>query len=406
MKAGDSAVVFGTAESGHTKRLIPIISWLTKAGIRVHVFSMPCFRADIEDAGGIYLDLFQGRRLDEADALSTPIPCRYVSFAGHYAEQIIPETAALKPSLVLHDAFAVIGEVVARHLGVPRVNVCAGHNYQPEAAVEALLHDPRVNISEKCWRAVRALREKYGMAHASPFSYVTCMSSDLNLYCEPPQYLPEDQRKPFQPIAFMGSLSEPIIGRPPLPVSPYGKDATVKRRIYVSLGTVVWRYYEAAARGVLEAIREAVSNLPEYTVLVSLGGACPGDWLRRLEMPNFRVESYVDQWGVLGASTIFFTHHGLNSTHEAVFHKVPMISYPFLADQPALAKFSQDIGIAIPLSTELRGRVSAEDVRLALSNIAAQRQDMLARLFEARQWELDVMADRGRVIQRILDLVP
>jgi UDP:flavonoid glycosyltransferase YjiC (YdhE family) len=404
MKPSDSVVVFGTPERGHTKRLIPIISGLTRAGIRTHVFTMPCFRTEIEEAGGLYINLFRGRSLDEADALSTPIPCRYVSFAGHYAEQIISEARVLKPSLVLHDAFAVIGEVVAGHLGVPRVNVCVGHNYAPEAALEALLHDPRVNISENCWRAVRVLREKYGMAHASPFSYVTGMSSDLNLYCEPPQYLPDDMRKPFQPVAFLGSLSEQTISRAPLAVSPYGKDATVNQRIYISLGTVIWRYYEAAARGVLETIREVVADVPEFTALVSLGDAQPGDWVRRLEMPNFRVESYVDQWSVLGASTIFITHHGLNSTHEAVFHKVPMISYPFFADQPALARYSQDMGIAIPLSSELRGRVSAEDVRSALSNMAARRKDMLERLSEARQWELDVIARRGHVIQRILDL--
>jgi MGT family glycosyltransferase len=406
MKPGDSAVIFGSAESGHTKRLIPIISGLTRAGMRVHVFTMPCFRTEIESAGGLYINLVRGRSLDEADALSIPIPCRYVSFAGYFAEQIISEAAALKPSLVLHDAFAVIGEVVAQHLGVPRVNVCAGHNYPPEAAVEALLHDPRVDISENCRRAVRTLREKHGMANASPFSYLTGMSRDLNLYCEPPEYLPQDERQPFQPVAFMGSLSERAISSAPWEASPYGKNAGVKERIYVSLGTVIWRYYEDAARGVLESIREGLADLPEYTALVSLGGARPGGWIRRLEMPNLRVESYVDQWNVLSASTVFITHHGLNSTHEAVFHQVPMISYPFFADQPALAKWCRQLGIAIPLSAELRGPVSAADVRSALSNIAARRKNMLERLSEARQWELDVIAGRGRVIQSILDLVP
>jgi len=404
MKAGSSVVVFGTRESGHTRRLLPVISGLARAGVRVHVFGMHCYRADIEDAGGDFVDLYRGRALDDADASSVPIPCRYVSFAGRYAGEILSEAAALKPSLVLHDSFSVIGGVVAKRLGVPRVNVCAGHNYPPEAALKALQTDPRVSISEDCRRAVKTLREKYGMPDASPFAYATNMSSDLNLYCEPPQYLPEDQRGPFQPVAFVGSLSEQTLHRPAPTTSPYGGDAAGRVRIYISLGTVIWRYYESAALGVLEAVREAVARRPEFTALVSLGGMEPAHGIRHLESPDFRLERYVHQWDVLGCSSVFLTHHGLNSTHEAIFQRVPMISYPFFHDQPGMAKFSQDLGLAVPLAAELRGRVSSDDILTALSRVENRRDSMTARMEEAREWELDVMAGRGGVIRRILDL--
>jgi MGT family glycosyltransferase len=405
MKPGASTVVFCMAEYGHIKRLLPIISGLTRAGVRNHVFTQPRFQAEIENAGGVFIDLFRGRPMDEADALSIPIRCRNVSFAAHFAEQVVSEAAALKPSLVLCDTFAVIGEVVANHLGVPRVNACAGHNYPPKTALEAVSHDARVNISEACWRAVKKLREKHGMPDASPFSWATGMSRDLNLYGEPPQYLPEDQRQPFQPVVFMGSLSEQTIGRAPLAISPYGEGAADRERIYVSFGTWLWRFYADAARRALEAIRDAVAELPESIALVSLGGAQQGDWARRVALPNFRVESYVDQWGVLGASSVYITHHGLNSTHEAAFQGVPMISYPFFHDQPGMAKRSQELGLAVPLGTELRGQISAADVHAALSRLAAQRESMRERLAEARQWELDVIAGRSAVIQRILDLI-
>ncbi|HEX2965149.1 MAG TPA: glycosyltransferase [Syntrophorhabdaceae bacterium] len=406
MKPGDSVVVFCMDQRGHTKRLTPVVSGLSLAGIHVHVFTSQRFSKDIVEAGGLYIDLYDGRRLDEADPSSTPNPCRYVSFAGYYAEQILSDVAALKPSLVLHDGFAVIGQVVAQALGIPRVNICAGHNREPQAALKALIDDPIVNISENCRNAVKTLRDKYGIKNASPFSYITAISKDLNVYCEPPQYLSEDQREPFEPIAFFGSLSENAISRPPSGSSLYCKHAGVKQRIFVSMGTLIWRHYEATARNLLEAIREATEGLPEYSVLVSLGGAAAGNWVRRLEASNFRVELYVDQWSVLSTSTVFITHQGLNSTHEAVFHRVPMISYPFLADQPAMAKCCQDMGIAVPLSVELRGIVSADDVLSALLKVDERRNAMLERLSEARQWELDVIARRGDVIRRIMDLVP
>jgi UDP:flavonoid glycosyltransferase YjiC (YdhE family) len=406
MKAGTSTVVFCMEGHGHIKRLLPLISGLACAGLRNYVFTQPRFQEEIENAGGVFVDLFRGRPRDEVDASSLPISCRNVSFAGHYAEQIVSEAAALNPSLVLSDTFAVIAPVVARCLGVPRVNVCAGHNYPPTTALEGLRHYLRIHVSEDCWRAVRTLREKYGMADASPYSFLTGLSSDLNLYCEPPQYLPEDQRGPFQPVVFMGSLSEQTVSRAPAATSPYGEGAAGKQRIYVSFGTIVWRNFEDAARGAMEVIREAVAELPDSIALASLGGAQLGDWGQRMRLPNFRVESYVDQWSVLGESSVYITHHGLNSTHEAAFQGVPMISYPFFHDQPGLAKRSQELGLAVPLVAGTREQFSPANVHAALSRVAVQRERMRARLAEARQWELDVIAGRSGVIQRILDLIP
>jgi MGT family glycosyltransferase len=400
-----TAVVFGMREHGHIKRLLPIIAGLAKAGVRSHVFTDARFRAEIEAAGGVHVDLFRGRPIDAADAASIPIPCRYVSFAGHYADEVVAEAAALEPSLVVHDTFAVIGVVVARALGLPRVNVCVGHNHAPEPTLESLRGDPRVRVADDCLRAVDALRLRHHMPEASPFSYVTALSPQLNLYCEPPEYLrPEDQR-PFEPIDFVGSLSDSTITRTPPVAPPFGDDASGKLRVYVSFGTVIWRYYEAVARRALEAISDAVGSLHDATGVISLAGAPAAAWTRGLARPNVRVEDYLDQWSVLGAASVFITHQGLNSTHEAVFCGVPMISYPFFADQPALADRCQELGLAVPLAGELRGPVTVTDVHAALARVGERRDAFRMRLAEARAWELNVMARRPQVITRVLDLL-
>jgi len=400
-----TAVVFGMREHGHIKRLLPIIAGLAKAGVRCHVFTDARFRAEVEAADGVHVDLFQDRAIEAADATSIPIPCRYVSFAGYYADQVVAEVAALEPSLVVHDTFAVIGVVVARALGLPRVNVCVGHNHAPEPTLEALSRDPRVRIADHCLRAVEALRLRHHMPEASAFSYVTALSPELNLYCEPPEFLCPGDRRPFEPMAFVGSLSDETINRTPPPVSPFGSDAGGKLRVYVSFGTVIWRYYETAARQALEAISEAVGSLPGATSIVSLAGAPAAEWTRRLARPNVRVEDYLDQWSVLGAASVFITHQGLNSTHEAVFRGVPMISYPFFADQPALARRCQELGLAVPLTGELRGPITASDVHAALARVEAGRDAFRQRLAEARTWELNVMGHRPQVIARVLDLL-
>lgn len=401
----ESAVVFVMPQRGHFNRLRPLISELAAAGIATHVFTDLSFREDAERAGGRFVDLFAGRPIEGADATSIPMPCRYVSFAGHYADHIVQEVVALRPAIVIHDTFAVIGVVVANHLALPRVHVCAGHNLAPAPTTENMRRDLHINISEQCWRAVHSLRERHGMPDASPLSFVSTLSRDLNVYCEPPEFLRPEEREAFQPIAFFGSLSPEDINRGTFPASPFGEDAARKCRVYASFGTVVWRYYEAEALSALEAISEALSRMNDAVALVSLGGRGPTERTVRLARRNVRLENYVDQWNALREASVFITHQGLNSTHEAIFHETPMISYPFLSDQPGLAKRCQELGLAVPLVKALRGSIDPDDVCSALACVTAPRHAMQARLVQARRWELETIRTRGAVIERILRLI-
>jgi UDP:flavonoid glycosyltransferase YjiC (YdhE family) len=401
---GGPAVVFCMPQRGHFSRLRPLISGLAGAGVPTYVFSDPIFREHVERAGGRFVDLFAGRPIEGADATSIPMPCRYVSFAGHYAEDVSQEVAALRPAIVVHDTFALIATVVANHLALPRVNVCAGHNYVPAPTPEAL-RLPRVSISDECWRAVRVLRERHGLSEVTPFSYVSALSPDLNVYCEPPEFLRPEERAPFEPVAFFGSLSIKDIGGETISSSLFGADCGSRLRIYASFGTVVWRYYEAEALRALEVLSEAVSDMEGAVALVSLGDGGPTKHMARLARRNVRVESYADQWKALREASVYLTHQGLNSTHEAIFQETPMISYPFFADQPSLAARCQELGLAVPLVEVLRGPVGAGEVRSALARVATEREAMRARLAEARRWELETIRGRRAVIERIVGLM-
>src|SRR5439155_4817570 len=398
-----SAVVFAMGDTGHFKRMRPIIAGLAARGHRAHVFTRLDRRDEVERLGGEFSDLFEGRSLDEADATSVPLPSRSVTFAGRFGDDVVRQVAILRPEVVIHDAFAVIGSVVAHHLGLPRVNVCAGHNLAPKPTLEALARDPRVRTSEQCRRAVELLRERHGMPGASPFSYIDGLSNDLNVYCEPPEFLLPAEREAFQPIAFFGSL---LPDPPPATgdhASAFGANRNVRLRIYASFGTVIWSYYEAAAINALTAISDAVANTDGAVALVSLGGRNSPELAAQLSRRNVRVENYVDQWAVLHHASVTFTHQGLNPTHEANYNGTPMISYPFFTDQPGLARRCQEFGLAVPLAeSELRGPVSANDVHAALARIEAGAADFQARFDEARRWELAAIAGRPAVLDRIL----
>lgn len=396
---------FCMPEEGHLRRMLPIIRGLSARGMAVHVCTSARFRVHVEGAGGILVDLFGAYPLAAADDASLPVPCRYVSFAGHYAAEIIADMRRLQPVLAVYDTFAVIGRVVAEALGVPGVNVCAGHNVAPKRFLDILDADPRVRLHAACERAAERLRDEYGMSNASPFGYVDGLSRWLNVYCEPEAFLSAEERAVFEPIAFFGSLPsiQHIERRRRAPEPPQLTGG--ERRIYVSFGTVVWRYYATEALAAMSALAQAAARDPTLRMLISLGGSqVDAAAVEALRAPNVTVESRVDQWAVLGEVDTFVTHHGLNSTHEAIFHGVSMLSYPFFWDQPGLAAKCLDFGIATPFSTAPRGLVTVDEAEQALAQIGAARPAMRARLGEARQRELDVMATRGAVIDRIVAL--
>jgi MGT family glycosyltransferase len=401
------AAVFCMPERGHLQRLLPIIAGLARRGVDARVFTDSAFRAPVERVGGRFVDLFARHPMDAADATSRPIPCRYVTFAAHYAASLLEEMARVGPSVIVYDTFAVIGVVLGRRLGIPYVNVCAGHNMSPANAVASLEHERRAALSPACVRAIDLLRSRRDVPDASPYSYITGLSPFLNLYCEPPEFLRPEERRAFEPVAFVGSLLplEMVDRRPDGREGILDPHGNARLRVYASFGSVVWRYHEAEALRALAALSEALGALDDARMLISLGGhALPRDVTAQLERDNVRVADYVDQRRVLERASACVTHQGLNSTHEAVYHGVPMVSYPFFGDQPGLAARCQEYGVAIPLVGDLRGPVSRYHVREALDRLRDRSDDMAESLARARAWEVEVMSGRDAVIERILDL--
>jgi MGT family glycosyltransferase len=401
--AGSRTIVVLEAGGSHTQRLLPLIAGFASRGHTVHVLARAVMRDEVELAGGIFFDLFGRYPVEAVDTTSLPVPSRLVSFAAAYAEPLIAEVAALRPALLVYDSFMVVGPLIGRRLAIPYVSIRSGHAQAPARAIAETAADGRAALSAQCLAAVETLRREHGMAEANPFSYLDGLSPYLNLYPEPAQFLDAHTRAALEPIAFFGCLAPEL--RDALsherPLRGHGRSAGV----YVSFGTIIWRYYAALATAALATLAE-VFSAAGAEVLISLGKYPRDDRVRQAigQLPHVRVERYVDQWGTLRDADLFVTHHGLNSTHEAVFQQVPMLSYPFFGDQPAMARRCHDLGLAAPLSDGLRAPLQAEAVRRAFDHVMANRQTFAPRLAEVRQWELDVIAAREDVLDRMLAL--
>jgi UDP:flavonoid glycosyltransferase YjiC (YdhE family) len=83
---------------------------------------------------------------------------------------------------------------------------------------------------------------------------------------------------------------------------------------------------------------------------------------------------------------------------------VPMLSYPFFWDQPDLAAMCQDRGLAVPISRSIRGRVTESLVSSAIEASSREPQTRRTRFQRARNEELEVVAGRGEVFDRVLAL--
>ena len=403
--SGPAIAIFCMAETGHFKQIRALIADLAARGLAVHVFTDGLFGPDVEGAGAKLVDIFAAHPLDLADSESMPFPCRYVSYAGTYAEEIIAKVKALAPALIFCETFSVVGRVAAQVLGIPFINMMTGHNVDPARFLSMLKGDPRVAISDRCHRAVKILRDRYALPDASPFCYFTGLSPTLNICCQPPGFLTQAEREIFEPMAFYGCI--------PAPGGVAGSSARDARfpnvspkplRIYACFGTIVPRYYSEVALAILRALSECVAHMPEVSAVISLGGSLTKG-ASGLARANVEVVDYADQWAALGMADIFLTHHGMNSTHEAVIHRVAMLSYPFFWDQPGLARRCQELGIAAPLAAAPRGTVSPADIGNRLRQMSQDREAIRTNLERVHDWEREVIANRPAVLQMIEELM-
>ena len=386
-------------EEGHFQRMLPLMEGLAARGLSVTVFTDRRFADAVTRSGAVFEDLFATHSLKAADDESLPVPCRYVTFAGRHLDDFIARLVEIEAALVIYDTFAVVAPLASRELGLPHVNVCSGHNVEPTRFTQLLEIDPRVNVADRCLAAVDRLQLRFPDLDLSPFCYVSLLRPDLNVYCEPEAFLEASERVPFEPLVFFGSLPSLPESRPDTARSAFGDSGDDTERVYASFGTVIWRYYRDEALRALGALAAAVRKRPNARLLIGMGGKKrTGD---ELAGENVRVESYVDQVAVLDEADLFVTHHGLNSTHEAIIRQVPMLSYPFFWDQPALAGRCQQLGLAVPLGKGPRAPIDETDVLEALSAFDLQKGMLRENLRRAAQWEVEVIESRDRVYDRI-----
>ncbi|XP_073972887.1 UDP-glycosyltransferase UGT4-like isoform X2 [Rhodnius prolixus] len=118
---------------------------------------------------------------------------------------------------------------------------------------------------------------------------------------------------------------------------------------------------------VQDAILSALGKL-KYKVLLKLDDP---SLLQNYSSKNIVVRSWYPQSAVLAHPNckLFITHGGIHGLMEAVYHAVPMVVVPFMADQYFNAKFVETVGIGMKLEREtIHEELVLEAVERVLQN--------------------------------------
>lgn len=399
---GPVVVLITMGRSGHDDRLAPIARELVRQGADLHVVANADSAELWRSMGATFVDQFADGTVDDADPTTVPLPARLVTFAARFGKQLAHRLAVIQPRMIVHDSMAVVAWVVAQELGIPRVTLCARISFLDESAWDDRAQRGFLTISDECHAAVEDLRAQ-GLPDASPYSFLNIRSDCLNVYAEPAQFLTSAERSVLEPVMFSGSLD---LDRAPRPSEARQFEATTDSmiRVYLSFGTVIWRYYIREASDLIRAVAAVTQADKRLLTLISVGRSQIGPSLADLNGPRVQVVDFVDQWQVLTETEIFITHHGLKSTHEAIYRGVPMIGGPFQTDQPDLSERCAALGLSVPLIRDGDLSKTADDVLAAIEEVIERRETILQRLAEAREWELEAIAARPAIARRMIDI--
>jgi MGT family glycosyltransferase len=344
-------VCFGFPARGHTAPSLPVIAELVRRGAAVDYHTTRPFHALIKSAGARFVAYPPGCEALLGIAVDTD---EHLARSLAVTEDMLPPLVAAldpPPDLVLFDASALWGSLIARRLARPCVASIT--TFALNRTMLQMLGVP----GPAAWS--EPIRERLNDALDAPFRHpldVLVPVADLKLVYTTRAFQPAG-RFFDDSYLFLG----PLLDRRPRDgarATPVGS----KPLAYVSLGTIFNRDH-----ALLQRISEVLADRG-WQVIVSLGDAAaatPDRWPEHVQ-----AHAFVDQIGVLAQAQLFVTHGGMNSVSEALSHAVPMIVIPQGIDQHFVASQTARLGAALTIG---RDAVSVESLTAAVSRIERER---------------------------------
>lgn len=345
---------FGFPARGHTVPSLPLVAALVRSGVHVEYCSIEAYKDLIEASGARFVAYPTGvaklARPTDLDAHLTQVLT--------VTAQVLPQLLARADTadLVMFDASALWGEIIARYRGLP--SVASITTFAFSRTLLQLLGGSTRSIPlgwDACADALATLNADYGAGLRDHLDLMV-PTADLKLVYTSRLLQPAGQFFDSSHL-FLGPLvgarareGQRAIASGPRPLA------------YVALGTIFNR--NAA---LLLLVSEALTARG-WQVIVAHGDAASeqaAHWPAHVQSYAF-----VDQIGVLAQAELFVSHGGMNSVSEALAHAVPMVIIPQGVDQYLVARQTARLGAAVVIE---RTEVAAASLSAAVERIERER---------------------------------
>lgn len=347
---------------GHITPTLPLVEALVRRGHRVDYATAAEFSTAVTDAGAGWVPL---PPLEPFTPPPQVGPYLIASWFRHYFAAMRATYPALREYCLAHRPDAVCYDVtnwparaVAGELGIPAVrcipNLADNETYSLYDRLTAGLdpnHPEMTALAADCAR----FSTEYGVE--IDVAGTLNVTEALNLVFIPREFQPAgasfDDR-----FCFVGPLLGDRANREPW--SPPDPGAPV---LFISLGTI-FTYRPGFYRTCLDAFAEG-----PWQVAMAVGGLEPttlGPIPAGVDVrPRF------PQPAVLRHAGAFVSHAGMNSTMEALFYGVPLITFPQMPEQVANADRVAALGLGERLDA---GTLTPETLHRIVSRVAADQQ--------------------------------
>jgi len=328
---------------------------------------------------------------DGYDAGNIKAGITYFQFAGLLIDTtaglmdfLLAEGAREKPDVIFHSHLAVWGKLIARHFGLPAVNLNTVivmdrqvmlpyfRKLRQGAKPEVTNMIDAVGILRK-----RSLFTSLGFADLSDLWDVYVNKGELNI-CLFPDFLQPERNLLDKSYVFTGC---------PFDHRPAEEEKTL---VYMAMGTIL--------NEDISFYRWCISLLEEMELpaLLSVGNKIDIGSLRPVK-DFVKVVRFTDQPEVLKRSRLFISRGGMASLLEAIQTLTPMIVIPIIPEQRLNAEKVAELGIGLNLSGPV---VDEQALRAAileiLGNAAAYRQRL-----SSLAKEMDPIAARRSLLQTV-----
>ncbi|MFD5394261.1 macrolide family glycosyltransferase [Streptomyces sp. NPDC127097] len=345
---------------GHVNPTLPLVEELVRRGHRVDYATTAEHSEAVTNAGARWVEL----KLQSPEILVPPrrfgLEEILVWMRGMFAEMsaqypVLRDYCATEsPDAICYDAMNWPAKVVAEKLGLPAVrlvpNLASNESFSlfEDVFADADHGNPLLGLLTDC--------ADFSAEHGVTLAPESVMNGteNLNLVFIPREFQPAgdtfDERFHFIGPS-LGSREHAEPWSPADPESPV---------LFISLGTV-FNDRPEFYRTCIEAFRDG-----PYQVAMTIGDldrSALGDI-----PPTFDVRPYFPQPAVLRHADVFVSHAGMNSTMEALYYGVGLVTLPQMTEQAANAGRAQELGLGVRLDP---ATVTAESLRAAVTRVAS-----------------------------------